>query len=430
MLILKKIANLGVKPSDDIELTKAIRLLNIFTLFAFACTITVLVFTLYFQLNYMAILFSLSLSIGMVLTILLNYMRHFNMARSLLMSVIYYGITGLTLLYGLKGHTQYFLIPAVATALLFFANSKNWQRWLVSSVIVPLWALLEIYFINNQPLITLEAAALNSLRIIADTLLFTLIVFLSFILSKENNRQINLISKQKEKLQSINKNLTQFTYIVSHDLKAPLKNIYSFIGVIQSSYGESFGEELKRLFYFVEVKTKQMDVLISDILDYARSSEKTENASLVNLNNIISEITHTLQIPRHIDLKIPSNLPEIVTGKTQITQVLSNLIGNAVKYSDKALGSIEVTYSDNKTHHCFEVKDNGPGIAKKHQENIFKVFETAHETDRNDSTGIGLAIVKKLVEINGGEIGVESTLGSGATFWFTWKKISKKNSVN
>lgn len=430
MQFFKYLANLGVKPTDDIDFTKYVRLLNIFTAFAFSSTLTVTFISLTFKLPSYILVFSFSICIGMLLTIAFNYLRLFNFARYWLMTVIYSGIIGITLMLGLQSHTQYFLIPTVATAILFFTNQKSWKRYLFAGISLPIWLAIELFFIENKPFTYVDAETMESIRIIIDALLFTLVVFLCYILSKENNRQLVLINKQKDNLVAVNKNLNQFAYIVSHDLKAPLKNIYSFISVIQSKYSSTFNDELRRMLHFVDQQTRRMDALITSILEYSRSNEKKGELVHVNLKTLLQDIFETLQLPEHFKITLPQENIELHICETQLTQVLTNLIGNAIKFNDKPIGEIGITYSQDQTYHKFSVDDNGPGIAQKHHAQLFDVFETPLVHQKEYTTGIGLAIVKKLIDINGGQLKLDSSLGSGTRFNFTWEKELPSEPIN
>lgn len=422
MQSFKYLANLGVKPTDDIDFIKYIRLLNIFSAFAFSSTAIVTFISLTFKLPSYVIAFSFSICIGMLLTIAFNYLRFFNFARYWLITVIYLGIIGITLMLGLQSHTQYFLIPAVATAILFFTNQKLWKRYFFAGLSLPIWLAIELFFIENKPFTYIDTETMESIRIIIDALLFALVVFLCYILSMENNRQIALIHKQQDNLIATNKNLQQFAYIVSHDLKAPLKNIYSFVSLIQQKYNHTFNAELKRMLQFIDQQTRQMDGLISSILEYSRSNEKKGKVGTVNLNQSFQTILETLQIPEHFEVTTPSENIDLIICDTQLTQVLTNLISNAIKYNDKPIGQIKIEYYEGSLHHEFTVIDNGPGIAQKRISHILEVLDSPALIKNEYSSGIGLTIAKKLINLNGGQLEIRSKLGNGSHFSFTWEK--------
>lgn len=130
-----------------------------------------------------------------------------------------------------------------------------------------------------------------------------------------------------------------------------------------------------------------------------------------------------LDIPEKFKIELPASFPNIYTVRIHLQQVLSNLISNAVKYNDKPEGHITISWEDKGSSYSFSVSDNGPGIDAEYHDRIFVIFQTLNERDAVESTGVGLAIVKKIIERQGGTIGVESAPGQGTTFTFTWPKI-------
>lgn len=228
------------------------------------------------------------------------------------------------------------------------------------------------------------------------------------------------LNRKTEQLKGLNVELEEFAYIISHDLKAPLRGIANLATWLQEDWSDkindpTFKEDLENL-----VKnTKKMNSLIEGILDYSRASRAKEEISKVNCFELVNDICNSLQAPKHIKIKVCEKLPEINYGATHIYQILQNLISNAIKYNDKESGTIKVYSEDLGEKWLFSVEDNGPGIAEKHQEMIFKIFQTANVEERADSTGVGLTIVKKLVEKYGGSIDIKSMPGQGSTFSFT-----------
>lgn len=163
-----------------------------------------------------------------------------------------------------------------------------------------------------------------------------------------------------------------------------------------------------------------MDFLIKGILDYSTIDKLESEDVLVNFNSLIDEVLQTLLIPDNITISLQSNLPKILGNPWRFKQVFQNLIQNAINYSDKDKGSIEVGYTEKNDHFEFFVKDNGVGIKPEYFERIFKVFTKLEST--SSSSGIGLSIVKKIITYYNGSIWLESQEGSGTTFYFTLPK--------
>ena len=192
---------------------------------------------------------------------------------------------------------------------------------------------------------------------------------------------------------------------------------------IEISYIKKF-QQIEKLFSnnykLGTISKERMEQLISDVLHYSRVDIEASKETDIDLNLIVEDIISVLYIPSHVTVKVNQVLPFIKGDKTKLQQVFLNLITNAIKFSDKSKGLIEIDFSTKKNHYEFSIKDNGIGIDKKYHDKIFKIF---HTLNRNkDSTGIGLSIVKKIVGLHGGDIWLESELKKGATFYFTLKK--------
>lgn len=249
-----------------------------------------------------------------------------------------------------------------------------------------------------------------------------------FVFIKQNQKQVREIEKQQDRLKELNSDLEQFAYIVSHDLKAPVRNIRQLITFIEEDHGERLNFDVMEKLQLVKSRSERMEDLIKSILSYSKTGSEPEDVTEFKLNDLIDELVEVLSLPSSFHIHYRKDLPLMEGSYTQLQQVLTNLIGNAVKYHNKDKGIISVEVFP---HHNglikVEVTDDGPGIKSQYQKHLFGMFSTANENSRTESTGIGLAIVKKLVEANGGVVGLESSYGHGSTFWFTWPlKVSKR----
>ncbi|AXT62724.1 PAS domain S-box protein [Aquimarina sp. AD10] len=233
------------------------------------------------------------------------------------------------------------------------------------------------------------------------------------------------LEQQREKLvidlEKMNQELSDYAHIVSHDLKSPLRSIYALVNWIKEDYSSAFDKIGLGHLSMIEKTLEKMETLINDILSYSRAGNKDNlETKQIDLNTLISDIKNIILIPDNTKVYSKQELPVIHGDKTRIQQLFQNLIGNAVMYMDKEKGIIEIDYTDQKTHHLFIIKDNGPGIKEEYHKKIFKMFESVG--NHKNSTGIGLAIVKKIVELYEGKIWLESSLDKGTTFYFTLKK--------
>lgn len=235
---------------------------------------------------------------------------------------------------------------------------------------------------------------------------------------------IKKLESQKEELlktlERRNVELEEYAHIVSHDLKSPLRSISALTSWLKEDYGDKLdGDGAKNIDLIQEVVQK-MESLINDILNYSSIKEKSKDLEKVNMYELIGDITKLIFVPKHVTINIDENLPIINADKVRIQQLFQNLIGNAVNYSDKEQAYVNIKYKEKKKHHVFMVEDNGVGIPKEYHEKIFQVFESLG--DHKDSTGIGLSIVKKIVDVYDGKIWLESEEGKGTTFFIQFKK--------
>ncbi len=228
-----------------------------------------------------------------------------------------------------------------------------------------------------------------------------------------------------QELESANEELKNFGYVVSHDLKAPLRAIGSLADWLSTDYADKFDDEGKEHMRLLISRVHRMDGLIDGILQYSRVGRVKEMAIAVDLNHLVREVIDLLAPPENITVSIGNSLPTVMAEPTRIQQVFQNLLSNAIKYMDKPEGEIRIACVAEGRQWKFSITDNGPGIDQQHFEKIFQLFQTLAPRDRVESTGVGLALVKKIVEMYGGRIWVESTVGRGSTFFFTLPRTSK-----
>jgi light-regulated signal transduction histidine kinase (bacteriophytochrome) len=223
-------------------------------------------------------------------------------------------------------------------------------------------------------------------------------------------------------LEKTNQELNDFAYITSHDLKAPLRGIATLANWLLTDYADKLGEQGRKQLNLLTSRVDRMRKLIDGILQYSRIGRVKEEKVVVNLTELVSEVIDTMAPPENITVTVGSELPTIECERTRITQVFQNLISNAVKYMDKPQGRVKVGCVEENGSWRFSVADNGPGIEEKYFEKIFQVFQTLSPRDEVESTGIGLSLVKKIVEMYNGRVWVESQPGKGSTFFFTLPK--------
>ncbi len=218
-----------------------------------------------------------------------------------------------------------------------------------------------------------------------------------------------------------NHELDQFAYVTSHDLKAPLRGIANLSRWIEEDLGASAGPETLRHLELMRGRVNRMEAMIEGILQYARIGRVKRNPEAVDTGKLVREVVDSIDPPADFRVEITENLPVLTTVRLPLQQVFQNLIGNAIKHHPGG-GTVTVSCTEQEVFYTFSVRDDGPGIAPEFQERIFGIFQTLEARDKVESTGIGLAIVKKIVEQMGGTVSVHSAEGQGAEFRFTWPK--------
>ena len=236
-------------------------------------------------------------------------------------------------------------------------------------------------------------------------------------------KEIIEMNKQKQSLLTElahqNQELSDYAHMVSHDLKSPLRSIDTLASWLKQDYSESVDDNGKKTLDLIRSNVEKMDTLITGILEYSTIGKNQIDVYDVDVDKLIEDIIKTTQVPENISIS-KANLPTVRGDKYRLQQLFQNLIGNAIKYNDKAQGTIEVGVEDLGEYWQFKIKDNGKGIEEPYFNKIFKTFIKLENNP--ESSGIGLSIVKKIVELYGGKIWLESQVDIGTTFYFTLKK--------
>lgn len=240
-------------------------------------------------------------------------------------------------------------------------------------------------------------------------------------ISKIKNAELE-VRQHADNLERINKELDQFAYVVSHDLKAPLRAINNLSEWIEEDITEIVNDETRENLQLLRGRVQRMEGLINGILQYSRAGRVKNNNTMIDLRELLDEITTANNSKPNTQFIYPEKLPKIYSERVALEQILSNFISNAIKYNHAENPIVEIGFKNTDTHWEFSIRDNGPGIDKSYHEKIFVIFQTLQARDKVESTGVGLAIVKKLVEDKGGKLWLDSELGKGSTFYFTWPK--------
>jgi two-component system, chemotaxis family, sensor kinase Cph1 len=242
-------------------------------------------------------------------------------------------------------------------------------------------------------------------------------------------RQADEMALMNFELQRSNEELDSFAYIASHDLKEPLRGIHNYANFLMEDYGEILNDDgVAKLQTLVRL-TQRMEDLINSLLYFSRLGRAELIRQTVNLDELVRQGIATLTIARpqsEVEFRIPQPLPSIKCDRIQVNELFTNLIGNAIKYNDKAQKWVEIGFRTGNAENSdrplpiFYVRDNGIGIPQEHLDKIFQIFRRLHGRDEfGGGTGAGLTIARKIVERHGGRIWVESIPTEGSTFYFT-----------
>ncbi len=229
-------------------------------------------------------------------------------------------------------------------------------------------------------------------------------------------------------LERSNRELNQFAYVASHDLKAPLRGIANLAQWVEEDLGQAMTTGAREHIRVLLSRVRRMESLIDGILAYARAGRGEGHRESVDVGQLVQEVLELLSPPSgSFSVTVAPDLPQVSAVRAPFQQVWMNLLGNAFKHAHREGAEIRVGAADRGTTWEFAVADNGPGIAPQYHQRVFGIFQTLAARDKLEGTGIGLATVKKLVESEGGHVWVESQVGQGATFRFTWPKMGARS---
>ena len=232
-------------------------------------------------------------------------------------------------------------------------------------------------------------------------------------------------------LERSNLDLQQFAFVASHDLKTPLRSIGGFMQILERNYADKLDEKAQSLIRRASAAVHRLDQLTEDLLSYARVNSEVRPFAPVNCRDMAEEVIHLLDAAlRHSRAQVTmGELPEVMGDRTQLVQLLLNLVGNGIKYCRDREPRVHIEAQRDPQGWVFSVADNGIGIDAKHHEKIFEVFKRLHTQNEYAGTGIGLAVCRRVVERHGGKIWITSVVGEGSTFYFMIPEIAAERSA-
>jgi PAS domain S-box-containing protein len=229
--------------------------------------------------------------------------------------------------------------------------------------------------------------------------------------------------QQVQELERINKELDDFVYVASHDLRSPLRAIKTLAQWIIDD-DPSVDAQTKERLQLIQGRAQRMAQLLDDVMTYARAGKRPASAAVMSAAALTAEIAVTLQVPNGYRILTDRSLESVMVQRAPLEQVIHNLLGNAIKHHDRNQGSVRIWAVDNGARHRLFVADDGPGIPEPYRESVFEMFTTLKPRDEVEGSGMGLALVRKVVTGLGGECGIQASAGRGTCLWFDWPKLT------
>jgi PAS domain S-box-containing protein len=242
---------------------------------------------------------------------------------------------------------------------------------------------------------------------------------------KEVELKADELQRLTHALEQSNRELDQFAYVASHDLKAPLRGIANLTQWIQEDLGDRVTGESEEHMRLLQGRVHRMEALIDGILNYSRAGRVRAQAEPVDTGALVREAVELLAPGAGVEVQVEPGMPTLEAERVPLQQVFMNLISNAVKYgrAQRADLTVRVAWRPVRDAYEFTVADDGPGIAPEYHDRIWGIFQTLQARDKVEGTGIGLSVVRKIVESRGGEVWLRSAAGEGAAFHFTWPRV-------
>lgn len=234
------------------------------------------------------------------------------------------------------------------------------------------------------------------------------------------NSMTSNLSQTMQDLQRTNEELEKFAYVASHDLKSPLRAIDSLSEMLEEDLGDDLEEESKEHLEQLRGRVTRMNYLLDSLLEYSRAGHHTNNTSFINAGELVNDVANLLNVPSGFTVKVDDSLREIEVPRMPLEQIFHNLINNALKHHDQESGTVTISARLDGDYLEFTVSDDGPGIPEQFQKKVFEMFQTLKPRDEVEGSGMGLALVKKILYNFGANLRLNSTEGNGAEFIFTW----------
>ncbi len=430
--VLVNLLNLGVEGLSNRKEKKYVRSSNVIFVLSSILTMVYLAVAIFSDSVQWTTLLAFAEFISLIALVLNGYGK-INVSRYIFVGGINVIMFLSALLVGPISHIQNCLMLSAVLPFLIFDTRKIFQ--LVITVALPLTLMLMytrlLPYFSAYHLAESVQMKIDSVGVFIQTIALLVMVMqlASNIRDKEDELELSNVQMQLQtsELRRSNSDLEQFAYIISHDLKAPVRNISSFMNLLLNKYGPTMNDEAREFVNYSFTGSKRLERLIDDVLAYCRIGTNLPQPVPVNLNDVVKTIEFELRerlYDANASITINKDLPVISHVHASLMyHVFQNLISNGLKFNKKEHPEIAINWTNSLNHYTFSVQDNGIGISKEYSTTIFQMFKRLHNEQDYDGTGIGLAICKKIVEYYHGEIWFESKDGEGTTFHFTIRKF-------
>lgn len=426
------IINLGVSTAEHTYQQKYIRLTNFISL------VVLLGGTLYFTLsilweNWQWTLLLLGYPLVTIVTLVFNHLGKTDFSRAFFLIFSNVVLMLNSLYVGDAANIDYFMILSVITPFLIYDIREAPMIGL--GVLLPLSFLFSYEFavilFEDFHLLPQQQMILERLNIPMIVAMVVLSLYQLVRLTKNAEEELETsnaqLLMQAAELKRSNSDLEQFAYIISHDLKTPVRNISSFMNLLSNKYSNALPPEAQEFVQYSHTGSKRLERLIDDVLAYCRIGTNLPRPVPVNVGDVVNTIRFEMReklSARNASIQINRELPVVNHVHASLMyHIFQNLISNGLKFNESERPLITINWTNSLNYHTFSVHDNGIGISKEYSTTIFQMFKRLHAENEYEGTGIGLSICKKIVDYYNGEIWFDSSPEKGTTFYFTIRKF-------
>ncbi len=432
-MVLEKLMNLGVGESHSLSEVKKIKLLNQIVLLFSAFVFVKLLLEIYvFDLT--GSILSVVLLLAFMSTLFFHCYKKIILARVYFTSTFILALIILNILLGRDFGVEFGFFPIIIIIITFFETQFIRFIWLAFFLFCYSTSIAFLHY--NEPLLihNLSSSTYYFMFIICISVVF---LSASFFLKENKKYEVQMrdllkkIETKNEGLENANQELERFAYAASHDLKTPLRNINSFLNLIERKIKKGQIDEIPEYLEFASLNAQRMYRLIEDILEFSRFSNGEFPFINEDLNEIFSlAISNIGEVIKSKNARVNcEKLPMIYCNSTQMVSLFQNLIENGIKYNEEPIPRIDITCKDKGKMYEILIADNGIGIEKEYQDKVFEMFYRLHNQGEYDGSGIGLSSCKKIVTYHGGGIYLESELEKGTKFRIVLPKMSQDKSL-